>query len=136
LYLRKKSNTDPCYVWSFHCGTVCPWVADGGNVLRIWRAAANIMNKRFRTADKGWFPAWGLGEGLTTPRRRKKQLVTKCYTGPRNWRQLERTRRRWKDNKRTELREIGWEIVGWMHLVQDRDRWLSLVNTVMNFRVV
>jgi len=32
-------------------------------------------------------PAWGLGEGLTTPHR-KNQFVTKCYTGPQNWRAL------------------------------------------------
>jgi hypothetical protein len=34
-----------------------------------------------------------------------------------------------------DLREIGWEGVGWIHLAQDRDQWQSLVNTIMNFRV-
>jgi hypothetical protein len=33
------------------------------------------------------------------------------------------------------LREIGWEGVDWMHLAQDRDQWLALVNIVMNFGV-
>jgi hypothetical protein len=30
-------------------------------------------------------------------------------------------------------REIGWEGVDWMHMVQDRDQWLACVNMVMNF---
>jgi hypothetical protein len=49
-------------------------------------------------------------------------------------RPLGRPRRRWYDNIRMDLREIGWEIVDWMHLAQDRDHWLALVNTVMNFQ--
>jgi hypothetical protein len=31
--------------------------------------------------------------------------------------------RRWEDNIRMDLREIGWEGVDWMHLAQDRDQW-------------
>jgi len=34
-----------------------------------------------------------------------------------------RPRRRWEDNIRMDLREIGWEDVNWMHLAQDRDQW-------------
>jgi hypothetical protein len=36
---------------------------------------------------------------------------------------------------RTDLREIGWEGVDWMHLAQDRNRWRALVNTVKNLWV-
>jgi hypothetical protein len=46
-----------------------------------------------------------------------------------------KSRHAWKDNIRMDLREIGWERVDWMHLVQDRDQWLALVNTVTNLRV-
>jgi len=35
------------------------------------------------TADKGWPPAWDLGEGLTKPRLKNIQFVMKYYTGPR-----------------------------------------------------
>jgi hypothetical protein len=35
---------------------------------------------------------------------------------------LGRPRHRWEDNIRMYLREIGWEVVDWMHLAQDRDR--------------
>jgi hypothetical protein len=34
-----------------------------------------------------------------------------------------------------DLGEIRWEDVDWMHLVQDRDQWRAVVNTVMNLRV-
>jgi hypothetical protein len=43
-----------------------------------------------------------------------------------------RPRRRWEDSIRINFREIGWEVVDWMHLAQDRDQWRDLVNTVMN----
>jgi hypothetical protein len=44
----------------------------------------------------------------------------------------QRPRHRREDNIRIDLRETGWEGVDWMHLVQDRDNWWTLVNTVMN----
>jgi hypothetical protein len=43
-----------------------------------------------------------------------------------------RPRCRWEGNIRLDLRETGWEGVDWIHLAQDRDQWLALVNTVMN----
>jgi hypothetical protein len=54
---------------------------------------------------------------------------------PEGKRTLGRPRRRWEDNIRMGLREIGWEGVDWMHLVQDRDQWRDVVNTMMNLRV-
>jgi hypothetical protein len=39
------------------------------------------------------------------------------------------------DNIKIDLREIGWDVVDWIDLAQDRDQWRALVNTVMNFRV-
>jgi hypothetical protein len=46
-----------------------------------------------------------------------------------------RPRRRWEDDIRMYLREMGWEVGDWIHLAQDKDRYRALVNTVMNFRV-
>jgi hypothetical protein len=46
-----------------------------------------------------------------------------------------RPRRRWVDNVKTDLREIGWGGMDWINLAQDRDQWTALVNTVMNLRV-
>jgi hypothetical protein len=48
---------------------------------------------------------------------------------------LERPRRRWPDNIRTDLGEIGLGGVDWIGLAQDRDRWRALVNAVINLRV-
>jgi hypothetical protein len=45
-----------------------------------------------------------------------------------------RPRRRWVDNIKMDLREIGWAGMDWTDLAQDRDQWRALVNTVMNFR--
>jgi hypothetical protein len=50
-------------------------------------------------------------------------------------RPLGRPRCRWEDNIRMDLREIGWEGVDWMHLVNLRDHWWALVNMVMNLWV-
>jgi hypothetical protein len=41
----------------------------------------------------------------------------------------------WVDNIKMDLREIGWGGMGWIDLVQDRDQWRALLNTVMNLRV-
>jgi len=47
---------------------------------------------------------------------------------------LGRPRRRWENNIKMDLREVEGD-GDWMELAQDRDRWLVLVNTVMNFWV-
>jgi hypothetical protein len=49
-------------------------------------------------------------------------------------RPLGRLRRRWVDDIKIDLREIGWDGMDWMDLAQDRDRWRAPVNTVMNFQ--
>jgi hypothetical protein len=46
-----------------------------------------------------------------------------------------RPRRRWEDNIKMDLREVGCWGADWVDLAQDRDRWRALVNTVMNLRV-
>jgi hypothetical protein len=45
-----------------------------------------------------------------------------------------RPSRRWEDI-RMDVREIGWEGVGWIHLLQGRDQWRAVVKAVMNLRV-
>jgi hypothetical protein len=46
-----------------------------------------------------------------------------------------RPRRRWKDNIKMGLQEVGCEGMDWIELAQDRDRWRALVTAVMNHRV-
>ena len=49
-------------------------------------------------------------------------------------RPLGRPRRRWENNIRMDLQEVGWSCGDWMELAQDRDRWRALVSTVRNLR--
>jgi hypothetical protein len=48
---------------------------------------------------------------------------------------LGRLRRRWADNIKMDLREVGWDARDWIDLAQDRDRWRAYMNAVMNLRV-
>ena len=48
---------------------------------------------------------------------------------------LGRPRRRWEDNIKLDLQEVGCEGMDWIELAQNRDRWRALVNAVMNLRV-
>ena len=50
-------------------------------------------------------------------------------------RPLGRPRRRWEDNIKMDLREVGCDLRDWIALVQDRDQWRAYVRAVMNLRV-
>ena len=54
---------------------------------------------------------------------------------PEGRRPLGRPRRRWVDNIRMDLQEVGCVYMDWIGLAQDRDRWRTLVSAVMNLRV-
>ena len=54
---------------------------------------------------------------------------------PEGKRPLGRPRRRWKDNIKIDLQEVGGGIGDWVKLAQDRDRWPALVSMVMKFLV-
>jgi len=86
------------------------------NIVRV------VKSKRMRWA--GHVARIGEGRGVN------RVLVGK----PEGKRPLGRPRRRWEDNIKMHLREVGGG-GDWMELAQDRDRWRALVNTVMNLRV-
>jgi hypothetical protein len=54
---------------------------------------------------------------------------------PEGKRPLGRPRRRWEDDIRADLQEVGCGGMDWMELAQDRNRWRALVNAVMNLPV-
>jgi hypothetical protein len=54
---------------------------------------------------------------------------------PEGKRPLGRPRRRWEDNIKMDLQEVGCEGMDWIELAQDGDRWRAIVNAVMNLRV-
>jgi hypothetical protein len=54
---------------------------------------------------------------------------------PEGKRQLGGPRRRWEDNIKMDLGEVGWGDVDWIDLAKDRNRWRAFVNSVLNLRV-
>jgi hypothetical protein len=54
---------------------------------------------------------------------------------PEGKRPLGRPRHRWVNNIKMDLREVGWDVVDWIDMAQDRDQWRALVSTVLNLRV-
>jgi hypothetical protein len=60
-----------------------------------------------------------------------KRLVGK----PEGKRPLRRPRRRWVDNIKTDLRELGCGGMNWINLAHDRDQWIVILNTVINLQI-
>jgi hypothetical protein len=87
------------------------------NIVRV------VKSRRMRWA--GHVARMGEGRGV------HRVLVGKTE----GKRPLGRPRRRWEDNIKGDLQEVGGDCGDWMEWAQDRDRWRTLVNTVMNFRV-
>jgi hypothetical protein len=66
----------------------------------------------------------------------KEKGVYRVLVGkPEGKRLLGRPRRRWKDNIRMDIQDVGCGVMDWTELAQDRDRWWAFVNAAMNFRV-
>jgi len=65
----------------------------------------------------------------------EKELYKFLVGKPEGRRQLGRHRRIWVDNIRTDLQEVGCGYMDWIGLVQDRERWRTLVSAVMNLRI-
>jgi len=68
---------------------------------------------------------WGKGEACTGF----------WWGNLRGKRPLGRPRRRWDDNIKMDLQEVGWGYMDWIEVAQDRDRCRTLVSAVMNIRV-
>ena len=66
----------------------------------------------------------------------KRRGVYRVLEGkPEGKKPLGRPRRKWEDNIKMDLQEVGCVGMDWIELVQDRDRWRALVSVVMNLRV-
>jgi hypothetical protein len=87
------------------------------NIIRV------IKSRRMRWA--GQVERMGEGRGLYRGLLRKQE----------GKRPFERPRRRWEDNIKIDLQEVGCEGMEWIELAQDRDRWRALVTMVMNLQV-
>jgi hypothetical protein len=87
------------------------------NIVRV------IESRRMRWAGHGIRMGEGRGVYRVLARR------------PEGKRPLGRSRCRWEDNIKLDLREIGIDGANWIRLAQDRVQWRAFVNTVMNPRV-
>jgi hypothetical protein len=76
-----------------------------------------------------------MGRAFSTNGRERRNAYRIFVVKPEGKRPLGRPRRRWADNIKMDLREIGWDGVDWMDMAQDRDLWRALVNTILNLRV-
>ena len=77
-----------------------------------------------------------MGRAGHVARMGEGRVVHRILVGePEGRRPLGRPRRRWEDNIRMELREVGCGCLDWLELAQDRYRWRALVSAVMNLRV-
>jgi len=65
----------------------------------------------------------------------RMEVCTGCWWGSLRERPMGRPTRRWKDNIKMDLQEVGGGRGDWMELTQDGDRWRALVGTVRDFRV-
>ena len=65
----------------------------------------------------------------------KTGMYTVLVRKPEGKRPLGRPRRRWEDNIKMDLQEVGCGGMDWIELAQDRDSWLAIVNAVMKLRV-
>jgi hypothetical protein len=54
---------------------------------------------------------------------------------PEGRRPLGRPRCRWEDDIKMDLQEVGWGDIDWIELAEDRDRWWTLLNVIMNLQV-
>jgi hypothetical protein len=84
-----------------------------------------LCGRKSRMRWAGHVARMGEGRGVHTV------LVEK----PEGKRPMGRPRRRWEDNIKMDLQEVGGAYGDWMELAQDRDRRWALVSAVMNFRV-
>ena len=64
----------------------------------------------------------------------KRGVYRGLVGNPEDKRPLGRPRRRWEDNIKLDIQEVGCGDMDWIKLAQDTDKWRALVKAVMNFR--
>jgi hypothetical protein len=112
---------------------------------RIFRPKRNEVTGEWRKLHNGKLHDFYSSSSIIKIRRRwaghvarmgEKRNAYRLLVGkPEGRRPLGRSIRRWLDNIRMDLVEVGWGDVDWIGLAQDRGRWRALVDSVLNLRV-
>jgi hypothetical protein len=103
-------------------------------MLGNYRVAAQLVASRVVLSSTE-FVSYGTKIDPSSNRREKRNVYKLLVGNPEGRRPLGRPRRRWIDNIKMDLLEMGVSVVDWIGLAQDRYRWRALVNSVMSFRV-
>jgi hypothetical protein len=76
-----------------------------------------------------------MGGPCSTNGKKKRNAYRLLVGKPEGKKPIVRQRRRWVDNIKMDLGEMGWGDVDWIGLAQDRNKWRAFVNLVLNLRV-
>jgi len=122
--------------WDYHT----QWQTSYENVHKYTNYNAYVgYNKRVHYLDVLWGQLWSPTTKIWAThvaRMGEERGVYRVSVGKlEGKRPLWRPRRIWVDNIRTDLQEVGCGYMDWIGLTQVRDRWRTLVSTVMNFQV-
>jgi hypothetical protein len=105
-----------------------PWINDLSKELHNLYSSPSII-RTIKSRRMRW-------AGHVARMEEEERNVYNILVGtPERKRPLGRTRHRWVDNIKMDLREIGWDHMDWTDMVQDRNQWRALVNMVLNLRV-
>ena len=116
-------------------GVVSKIWLDIGILWRRWHSEE--LNDLYSSPNTMWvMKSRSLRWGGRVARVGEERGVYRVLVGkPEGRRPLGRPRRRWVNNIRMDLQELGCGYMDWIGLSQDRDRWRALVSAVMNLRV-
>ena len=83
---------------------------------------------------------WGVGTHEVGSDMRKETVrcglcTLHCVIWMVKWRDMWHTWHNWEDDMRTEFKDIRWEIMNWINLAQDRDRWRAFLRATLNLRL-
>ena len=114
-----------------------PGIFSGGKAARDWRLHNEELNGLYSSPSnvrviKSRRMRWA---GHVTRMGEERGVYRVLVGKPEGKRPLGRPRRRWVDNIRMDLQEVGCGYMDWIGLAQDRDSWRTLVSAVMNLRV-
>jgi hypothetical protein len=117
----------------------CEGVQQEENKLRVFenRVLRRIFGPKWDGVTGGWRKLHNkeLHDLCSSPSIIRNIKSRRMWWEGHEARMGEKRRRRWMDNIKMDLLEIGLNVVDWIGLAQDRYRWRALVNSVMNLRV-